>query len=695
MAKILARTLFYAALLLFFFNEVSSRDLHFKNRDQLVSDGQVTNNAAQEKVIESSVLRLKGMDQSSEAQCEHMYGFLPCSENFFGHLFLILVYEYLLVHGETYLLSGGGRIFEILGTGFFGASGFPVIAQLPESLILLVTGLFSSDEGAQENVLTGVGMVAGSTIFNLTILWGICLYCGRQVFVPKTDTRPPGNNSSAETEKGKPPTLWTGYGVGSDEETRFTAKVMLVSLIPLIILVLPKIFGIPYDSRIYKIFILVTLIALAVTLATYFFYQFSHKSIQARRLDYLKVIHQTHVLAVIQHVQECVPELVNEHGVPNEAAILSLFKKLDKDGDKQLSSSELKELFNKIRLMSKASVLNRERIIDNFWKEFDHDGDEQISYQEFLDTIKHWIHTVCAVDVSTGHSPVPGQPIKHLYEVITLVLEKEKMKNVRKKFLEAVQHTNDGDPDESAIVKLFEVLDVDKNQRLTLTELKALLSDPSIDEAKRAAEHEAMVKIFNDLDKDKDGEISLEEFTKGLKNWIKSIGANANQYKVDRSAGAWLKAISLLVLGIAMLAVLAEPLIHSVQKFSSSANIPSFYVAFILVPFATSARTTISAIGAVREKIPKSTRLTFSEIYDAVFMNNVLGFSVLLFVVCFRGVIWHFSAEVMIVVIVCSIMGLIASFKSRLPVWIMFIAYALYPLSLLLVYFVDDYFLSP
>lgn len=83
------------------------------------------------------------------------------------------------------------------------------------------------------------------------------------------------------------------------------------------------------------------------------------------------------------------------------------------------------------------------------------------------------------------------------------------------------------------------------------------------------------------------------------------------------------------------------------------------------------------------------------QIYDAVFMNNVLGFSVLLFVVCFRGVIWHFSAEVMIVVIVCSIMGLIASFKSRLPVWIMFIAYALYPLSLLLVYFVDDYFLSP
>ena len=83
---------------------------------------------------------------------------------------------------------------------------------------------------------------------------------------------------------------------------------------------------------------------------------------------------------------------------------------------------------------------------------------------------------------------------------------------------------------------------------------------------------------------------------------------------MDRSARAWIKAIFLLVVGIVMLAVLAEPLIHSVQKFATSADIPSFYVAFVLVPLATSARTAISAIRAVRDKIPKNTRLTFSEV---------------------------------------------------------------------------------
>lgn len=70
-------------------------------------------------------------------ECEQMYGFLPCSNNMFGHLFLILVYEYLLFHGESYLAEGSERIFKILGPGFFGASAFHVLGALPESLLLL------------------------------------------------------------------------------------------------------------------------------------------------------------------------------------------------------------------------------------------------------------------------------------------------------------------------------------------------------------------------------------------------------------------------------------------------------------------------------------------------------------------------------------------------------------------------------
>ncbi|KAL5098889.1 hypothetical protein RYX36_003216 [Vicia faba] len=54
-----------------------------------------------------------------------------------GHLFLILVYQYLLFHGESYLAAGGEQVFKILGPGVFGASAFDILGALPESLILL------------------------------------------------------------------------------------------------------------------------------------------------------------------------------------------------------------------------------------------------------------------------------------------------------------------------------------------------------------------------------------------------------------------------------------------------------------------------------------------------------------------------------------------------------------------------------
>ena len=59
----------------------------------------------------------------------------------------------------------------------------------------------------------------------------------------------------------------------SDSETSFTAKIMLVSVVPFIIILVPKIFNVSYNSRAYNIDILVTLFALIVLLLAYFSYQ--------------------------------------------------------------------------------------------------------------------------------------------------------------------------------------------------------------------------------------------------------------------------------------------------------------------------------------------------------------------------------------------------------------------------------------
>jgi hypothetical protein len=70
-------------------------------------------------------------------------------------------------------------------------------------------------------------------------------------------------------------------------------------------------------------------------------------------------------------------------------------------------------------------------------------------------------------------------------------------------------------------------------------------------------------------------------------------------------------------------------------------------------------------------------------------MNNTLCLAVFLALVFFRGLTWDFTSEVLIILLVCIIMALFTSFRTTFPLWTCFVAYLLYPLSLLLVYILD------
>ncbi|GJX34178.1 sodium/calcium exchanger NCL2-like protein [Tanacetum coccineum] len=288
-----------------------------------------------------------------------------------------------------------------------------------------------------------------------------------------------------------------------------------------------------------------------------------------------------------------------------------------------------------------------------------------------------------------------------LIELISLMMERA---SGQKLLLEG------GALDESAIDRFFERIDNNHDGFITRFELKNFIMEVNYEEI--LMDDEIAEIIMRHLDIDGNGDIDKQEFKSGVTKWIKEIEhvATRNQQKQsqennrvsDRYQKAEakakeqekFKAIILLLVGIFMLTVLAEPLVESVREFSESVRIEPFYVSFILVPLATNARTAIAAIRAASQKRHQTTSLTFSEIYHKVFMNNILGFSVLVSVIYFRGLTWHFSAEILVVVIVCIIMGLLASIRSKFPSWTLFIAFPLYPLSLVVVYFVDDTFRS-
>jgi Ca2+/Na+ antiporter len=187
--------------------------------------------------------------------------------------------------------------------------------------------------------------------------------------------------------------------------------------------------------------------------------------------------------------------------------------------------------------------------------------------------------------------------------------------------------------------RLFETMDHDRDNCISQHELKELIKDIKFGKVPLNVE-EAVVKMIEELDTDGDHMINKEEFVSGFANWLnttdnrtlatiespddiykktweatdKLVDEEKSDAVVDNSLRSWCKAMMLLVLGIAILALLAEPLIDSVVSFSSSASVPSFFISFILVPLATTTRASAAAIKAAKRKKQRTTSLTFSEV---------------------------------------------------------------------------------
>ncbi|KAI3708338.1 hypothetical protein L2E82_37506 [Cichorium intybus] len=640
MDKVFSRIASYSVVFFLFLlaGKAGGRHLHHEFLSDGVSDGDVQE--------QESFLHLKGMD-SSEEHCELMYGFLPCSANVPSHIFLIVIYEYLLYHGESYA-GGDGRIFRVLGKNFYVAMFSQLLDSLPESLILLATGLTSSKDKAQEYVVTGVGLLAGSSILLLTLLWGVCFICARKQFYVKPD----------------PELKDQGTQLLTDAETMYHAYVMFFSLIPFVVILLPSVFGLSYSSEEYKIVLLVSLSVSGFCLFFYFYYQRSKPWIRERRLEYAEVERKIEMHVPFYEVQALM---------------------LDREKHLMTKQKEMETIL-KHREPNQAETMTTKNFYDLF--------------QKWLDETRQLMDDPYSMDqLDTEYN-----------QVAELLLE-DKMKMMQLISV-MMKHTlgddlvmEDRAQVESSIDRIFKRIDADDDKFITRLELKNYIMEMNYDEI--MMEDEITEIIMRRLDIDGSGVIDQREFRSGVKKWLKGINVplhsnpsldsnretdKYHQGEAKAKAQEKFKAIALLIVGIIMLMVLAEPLVESVRQFSESVNIEPFYVSFILVPLATNARTAIAAIRAAKQKRHQTTSLTFSEIYHKVFMNNILGFLVLVSVIYCRGLTWHFSAEILVVVFVCIIMGLLASLKSKFPNWTLLIAFSLYPLSLVMVYFVADTF---
>lgn len=162
----------------------------------------------------------------------------------------------------------------------------------------VASGVSASKEKAQNQISSGISTTVGATVFNLTLMWGICLIYGTKNMTDKPDSEP-AEFSPFKGLKGLSGissfhilefkllicfihrvyvieiyaeiyVCVTDTGVTIDQETSYTAGIMLLSLIPFV-LVQPVTAFNSFLGR--RILIFITLIVTLILLMSYFLYQ--------------------------------------------------------------------------------------------------------------------------------------------------------------------------------------------------------------------------------------------------------------------------------------------------------------------------------------------------------------------------------------------------------------------------------------
>ncbi|KAJ8755059.1 hypothetical protein K2173_016599 [Erythroxylum novogranatense] len=527
--------------------------------------------------------------RGSSSSCEQSYGFLPCTETALGNVFLILVYGYLMFLAATYLSNGSELLLEILGPGIVGGLFLPMLGALPDAMLILVSGISGTAATAQSQVSVGMGLMAGSTVMLLTLIWGSCVIVGKCDIRESDDIAIDGKNTKGFS--------LTGSGVSTDIWTCYAARIMAISVIPFLVVQLPQAL---HSSSGRHLAVLIALILSLAMLISYCLYQVFQPWIQKRRLAYAKLKHV--MSGILQHLkQKSLGRLLTDDGQPDEEVIKKLFEAIDVNNDKKVSASELKALIIGIRF--EEIDLDNDNTVAEVMRDFDTSNDQSIDEDEFLAGVIKWLNEARQAGASATADPGP-----HTTKFISDFHEQ------------------------------------------TMRE-HALLGPEQQEE-----EQEEAVEVV------------------------------ANRRNI------FIKAMLMLLLGTVIAAVFADPLVDAVNNFSDATSIPTFFISFIALPLATNSSEAVSAIIFASRKKKRTASLTFSELYGAVTMNNLLCLSVFLALVYIRGLKWDFSSEVLVIFIVCVMMGAFASFRSTFPLWTCGLAYLLYPFSLALVYVLDYVF---
>ena len=149
------------------------------------------------------------------------------------------------------------------------------------------------------------------------------------------------------------------------------------------------------------------------------------------------------------------------------------------------------------------------------------------------------------------------------------------------------------------------------------------------------------------------------------------------------------RSVWMMFLGTAMVLLFSDPMVDVFSAFGDRMNISAFYVSFVLAPLASNASELIAAYNYAQKKTSTTITTSLTALQGAACMNNTFCLGIFMALIYFKQLYWEFSAETIVIVFIQFIM-VIYSFKKYHYMSDAWAVLALYPLSLVLVWFLEN-----
>jgi len=583
-----------------------------------------------------------------------------------------LSYGYMLFWASN-LISDGSELLLLIPAyaGLVGGIVLPVLGAVPDAAMVLVSGIGSPVE-AQTKVAVGVGALAGSTIMLLCIPWLLSIYAGRvdiENGVCNYKKRPKLENSG-----------WNDTGIEANKKNRVGANIMLATSLCYLIIQIPALCS---DNQ-----ILISNVTVAEDNLPSIRAEGAAENIYAGVGSLICLVG----FAVYLYLQwlsgqegETGPKKEKEPdaNVTGQSMMIktnSMVSSLALPGRKMSCTAE-----NILGMAKENSLLiylddfrrtNNEKLRSGI----DAGLIESVEVDHHLMSVLRALFKKYACRVDDDRL-LDRSEFETLFDEMKLGYSRDEIEDQFKKAdINSDKHVNF-----TEFVRCFVNLAATPPKPKSATRISSSVTMSSAVSRTRglsSCKEESLPGRDNDgddSDADDDDDESEEE-----DDDFKDLEPH------ERKRRILFKSFQQMGLGTLLVLTFSDPMVDVLAAIGNNTGISPFYVSFVLAPIASNASELTAAYNFASKKTKASITISLDTLLGAACMNNTFCLGVFLALVYFQGLAWKFSAETLTILITEWIMFVYVMVKRTQTMADGFCVLALYPLSLALVWILEN-----